>query len=176
MAEQLLGKREKANIVLIEGNPGTAPQRMRSQGFKEVVAKHRPGGRSSTARRFPGGPRKEPWRPWKHSSRPARRSTWRAAGGTRPHPPPPRAILEKKLPQKVYVTGLEFAKELIPYIRDGKVSLTANYHHIRRPGTKAVEAAFKHLKGQTLPAMMAVDLVIVGKEPSRLHGARDVAS
>ena len=39
MAEKLLANKP-ANIVLIEGTPGTPPQRMRTQGFKEVVDKH----------------------------------------------------------------------------------------------------------------------------------------
>src|SRR4030065_527889 len=39
MAELLLGDKE-ASIVLIEGNPGTAPQRMREEGFLKIAAKH----------------------------------------------------------------------------------------------------------------------------------------
>ena len=39
MAEKALDG-NPANIVLIEGTPGTPPQRMRTQGFKEIVDKH----------------------------------------------------------------------------------------------------------------------------------------
>lgn len=162
MAEQLLGKQEKANIVLIEGNPGTAPQRMRSQGFKEVVAKH-PGWSIVYSQAIPGWTKEGALAAMEAFLQTGQKvdlvsCQWYAAASAAAE-----AILEKKLPYKVFVTGLEFAKELIPYIQDGKVNLTTNYS-IADVGYKTVEAAFKHLKGQTLPAMIAVDLVIVGKD------------
>ncbi len=160
MAERVLGN-NPANIVLIEGTPGTAPQRMRSQGFKEVVAQHS-NWKIVYSQAIPGWTKEGALAAIEAFLQTGQKvdlvsSQWHAAASAAAE-----AILEKKLPNKVYVTGLEFSKELVPYIKDGKVDMTTNYS-IADVGYKAVEAAYKHLQGQKLPAMISVDPYIVDK-------------
>ena len=160
MAERLLGN-NAANIVLIEGTPGTDPQRMRSQGFKEIVAQHS-NWRIVYSQAIPGWTKEGALSAMEAFLQTGQNvdlvsCQWHAAASAAAE-----AILERNLGKKVYVTGLEFSKELVPYIKDGKVDMTTNYS-IADVGYKAVEAAYKHLKGEKLPVMVAVDPYIVDR-------------
>jgi ribose transport system substrate-binding protein len=73
------------------------------------------------------------------------------------------ALKEKGYPGKVYIVGLEFAKELIPFIKDGTLDMTTNYG-IADTGFKAVEAAAKYLKGEKIPRTIEVIPYMVTKD------------
>ncbi len=64
---------------------------------------------------------------------------------------------------KVVITGYEFSKELVPFIKDGTVDMTANYS-VEDTGYKAVQAAAKHLKGEKIPASIEIVPYIVSRD------------
>ena len=162
MAEKALGNND-ANIVLIEGESGTPPQRMRSQGFKEVLAKHanwkivysqaisgwtKDGALAAMEGFLQSGTRVDlvscQW--------------YNGATGAA------QALKEKGYDaNKVFITGLEFSKELAPLIKDGTVDMTSNYS-VADAGYKAVEAAAKVLKGQKIPTVIEIKPIIVNKD------------
>ncbi len=162
MAEKLLGSKS-ANIVLIEGTPGTPPQRMRTQGFKEIVDKHsnwkivysqaitgwtKDGALSAMEAFLQTGERVDLVACQWHSAATA------AA----------QALKEKGYDQnRVYITGLEFSKELVPVIKDGTVDMTSNYG-VEDTGFKAVEAAARVLKGEKIPVFIEMVPYIVSKD------------
>lgn len=161
MAEELIGDRP-ANIVLIEGTPGTPPQRMRTQGFKEVVAKH-PGWEIVYSQGIPGWTKEGSLAAMEAFLQTGEKvdlvtTHWHAAASAAAV-----ALEESGYPDKVYITGLEFSKELVPYIKDGKVDMTSNYS-IFEAGYKAVEAAAKHLKGESIPEFIELEVYIISKD------------
>ncbi len=160
MAAKLLGNRP-ASIVLIEGNPGTGPQRQRSEGFKAELAKH-PGYKVVYSQAIPGWTKegalaameafiqkREPFDlvscQWSDAA---------VAAAT--------AIKEAKLTGK-YVTALEFSKAIQPLIKSGDVSMTTNAS-ISEMGFKAVETTARHLKGEKVPAFVEVKPYIVDQK------------
>jgi ribose transport system substrate-binding protein len=161
MAEKALDG-NPANIVWIEGTAGTPPQRMRTEGFKEVVAKHanwkivysqaitgwtKDGALAAMEAFLQSGQRVD-----------LVASQWYngAIGAA-------QALKEKGYKQnKVVITGYEFSKELVPLIKDGTVDMTANYS-VEDTGYKAVQAAADYLKGKKIPAFIEVVPYIVDK-------------
>ena len=161
MAEKLLGDKP-ADIVLIEGTPGTPPQRMRTQGFKEIVAKH-PNWKIVYSQGIPGWTKEGSLAAMEAFLQTGKKVDlvtchWHAAASAAA-----TALEEAKYPSKVFVTGLEFSKELIPFIKSGKVDMTSNYS-IFEAGYKAMEAAAKHLKGEKIPEFIELDVAIVSKD------------
>lgn len=160
MAEMLLGDKE-ANIVLIEGTPGTPPQRMRTQGFKEVVEKH-PNWKIVYSQAIPGWTKDGSLAAMEAFLQTGQKVNlvtchWHAAASAAA-----MALEEAGYPEKVYITGLEFTKELVPIIKAGKVDMTTDYS-ISGVGYKAVEAAAKYLKGEEIPSYIPIEPVIVDK-------------
>ncbi len=161
MAELLLGDKE-ANIVLIEGTPGTPPQRMRTQGFKEVVAKHA-NWKIVYSQAIPGWTKEGALAAMEAFLQTGQKVNlvtchWHAAASAAS-----TALQEAGYKEKVYVTGLEFSKELVPFIKEGKVDMTTNYS-IVDTGYKAVEAAAKYLKGEKIPAYIPIVPYIVDQK------------
>jgi ribose transport system substrate-binding protein len=162
MAEKALGK-NSANIVLIEGTPGTPPQRMRTQGFKEIVDKHS-NWKIVYSQAIPGWTKEGALAAMEAFLQSGQRvdlvaCQWWAAG-----PAAAQALKEKGYNQnKVVITGYEFSKELVPLIKAGTVDMTANYG-IADTGYKAVQAAARHLKGEKIPAFIEVVPYIVDKD------------
>jgi ribose transport system substrate-binding protein len=161
MAEDLLGN-QPANIVLIEGTPGTPPQRMRTQGFKEVVAKH-PNWQIVYSQGIPGWTKEGALAAMEAFLQTGQKvdlvtTHWHAAASAAA-----LALEEAGYPDKVYVTGLEFSKELVPAIKEGKVDMTSNYS-IFDTGYLAVETAAKYLRGEKVPEFVEVDVYIVSKD------------
>jgi ribose transport system substrate-binding protein len=161
MAEDLLGN-QPANIVLIEGTPGTPPQRMRTQGFKEVVAKH-PNWEIVYSQGIPGWTKEGALAAMEAFLQTGQKvdlvtTHWHAAASAAAV-----ALEESGYPDKVYVTGLEFSKELVPAIKEGKVDMTSNYS-IFDTGYLAVETAAKYLRGEKVPEFVEVDVYIVSKD------------
>lgn len=162
MAEKALGSKA-AHIVLIEGTPGTPPQRMRTQGFKEIVAAHA-NWNIVYSQAIQG---------WTKEGALAAMEAFLQTGQTVDlvachwyggATAAAQALKEKGYSKnRVYIVGLEFAKEVVPLIKDGTIDMTTNYS-IEGTGYKAVEAAAKHLKGEKIPAFIEVVPDIVSRE------------
>ena len=161
MAEELVGN-QAANIVLIEGTPGTPPQRMRTQGFKEVVAKH-PNWKIVYSQGIPGWTKEGAL-----AAMEAFLQTGRKVDLVTTHfygfaIAASMALEEAGYPDKVYITGVDFSKELVSYIKEGKVDMTHNYSVIDT-GYIAVETAAKYLNGEKVPEFVEIDMYIVSKD------------
>ncbi|WP_020611484.1 sugar ABC transporter substrate-binding protein [Sediminispirochaeta bajacaliforniensis] len=165
MAAALLGD-GPAHIVLIEGAPGTSSQRMRTQGFEQVAAQYPQW--EIVYRQAINGWSKENalaaveaflqtgqdvdlischW----HAGAAAAATALEEAG------------TEASRGKNIYVTGLEYTKELKPLIESGAVDATS-FASIVDMGYQTVEAAAKTLKGETIPKVIKVDPIIITKE------------
>lgn len=161
MAEKLLGN-NTANIVLIEGDPGTPPQRLRTQGFKEIVKKHA-NWKIVYSQSIPGWTKEgalAAMEAFLQTGKPVDLVTthWHAAAAG-----VAQAIEESKYKKKVFITSLEFSKELKTYIQQGKVDMTMSYS-VEGVGYTAVETAAKVLKGENIPVFVEADTLIVSKD------------
>ena len=160
MAELLLGDKE-ASIVLIEGNPGTAPQRMREEGFLKVAAKH-PNWTIVEKRPIEGWTKEGALAFMEAFLQSGRKvdlvscQWWSGAIAA-------AMALEEAGVTGVYVTGLEYAKELVPYIKEGKVN-TSTYFSIVDEGYKSAETTAKYLKGEKVPLFVEIKHIIVTKD------------
>jgi len=161
MAESLLGDKP-ANIVLIEGTAGTAPQRLRSMAFKEVVDKH-DNWNIVYSQSIPGWTKEGALAAVEASLQKGVQidlisCQWYAAASAAAE-----AVEEAGLPYDVNITGLEFSKELIPYIKEGKVDMTSNAS-IADMGYVTVKTAAAVLKGEAVDKIIAVIPEIVSAE------------
>jgi len=160
MAELLLGDKE-ASIVFIEGNPGTAPQRMREEGFLKVAAKH-PNWTIVEKRPIEGWTKEGSLAFMEAFLQSGRKvdlvscQWWSGAIAA-------AMALEEKGVTGVYVTGLEYAKELVPYIKEGKVT-ASTYFSVVEEGYKATESTAKYLKGEKIPQFVEIKHIIVTKD------------
>jgi ribose transport system substrate-binding protein len=160
MAELLLGDKE-ASIVLIEGNPGTAPQRMREEGFLRIAAKH-PNWTIVEKRPIEGWTKEGSLAFMEAFLQSGRKvdlvscQWWSGAIAA-------AMALEEKGVTGVYVTGLEYAKELVPYIKEGKVT-ASTYFSVVEEGYKATESTAKYLKGEEIPKFVEIKHIIVTKD------------
>jgi len=162
MAEKALGN-PPANIVLIEGTPGTPPQRMRTQGFKEIVDKHA-NWKIVYSQAITGWTKEGALAAMEAFLQSGQRVDLVACHWYNGATAAAQALKEKGYNQnKVAILGYEFAKELAPLIKDGTVDMTATYS-IADTGYKAVQAAVKFLKGGKIPAFIEVVPYIVSKE------------
>ena len=161
MAERILGDKD-ANIVLIEGTPGTPPQRMRTQGFKEVVEKHS-NWKIVYSQAIPGWTKEGALAAMEAFLQKGEKVDlvachWHAAAAAAA-----TALEEAGYEGDVGVIGLEFTKEVVAFMKEGKIDMTSNYS-ISGLGYKIVESAAKFLQGETLPTFIEADLVIVDKD------------
>ena len=160
MAELLLGDKE-ASIVLIEGNPGTAPQRMREEGFMKVAAKH-PNWTIVEKRPIEGWTKEGSLAFMEAFLQSGRKvdlvscQWWSGAIAA-------AMALEQAGETGVYVTGLEYAKELVPYIKNGKVT-ASTYFSVVEEGYKATETTAKYLNGEEVSAFEEIKHIIVTKD------------
>ena len=160
MAELLLGDKE-SSIVLIEGNPGTAPQRMREEGFMKIAAKH-PNWTVVEKRPIEGWTKEGALAFMEAFLQSGRKvdlvscQWWSGAIAA-------AKALEEAGVMGVYVTGLEYAKELVPYIKDGKVT-ASTYFSVVEEGYKAAETTAKYLNGDEVPAFVEIKHIIVTKD------------
>jgi ABC-type sugar transport system substrate-binding protein len=162
MAEKALGS-NAANIVLIEGTPGTPPQRMRTQGFKEIVAKH-PNWNIVYSQAITGWTKDGALSAMEAFLQSGQRVDLVATHWYNGAIGAAQALKEQGYSQnRVVVTGYEFSKALAPLIKDGTVDMTANYS-VEDTGYKAVQAAVKVLKGEKIPAFIEVVPYIVSKD------------
>ena len=160
MAELLLGDKE-SSIVLIEGNPGTAPQRMREEGFMKIAAKH-PNWTVVEKRPIEGWTKEGALAFMEAFLQSGRKvdlvscQWWSGAIAA-------AKALEEAGVMGVYVTGLEYAKELVPYIKDGKVT-ASTYFSVVEEGYKAAKTTAKYLNGDEVPAFVEIKHIIVTKD------------
>ncbi len=161
MAEKLLDGKP-ANIVLIEGTPGTPPQRMRTQGFKEVMAKHA-NWKIVYSQAIPGWTKDGALAAMEAFLQTGQKVDLVASHWYNGSVAAATALKEKGYPGKVYNIGLEFSKEVPPLIKAGTMDMTTNYG-IADTGFKAVEAAAKYLKGQKIPRTIEVKPYLVSKD------------
>lgn len=160
MAELLLGDKE-ASIVLIEGNPGTPPQRMREEGFMKVAAKH-PNWTIVEKRPIEGWTKEGSLAFMEAFLQSGRKvdlvscQWWSGAIAA-------AMALEGAGVTGVYVTGLEYAKELVPYIKEGKVT-ASTYFSVVEEGYKAAETTAKYLNGEKVPQFVEIKHIIVTKD------------
>ena len=153
MAESLLDNKP-ANIVLIEGTAGTAPQRLRSEAFKKVVAKHS-NWNIVYSQSIPGWTKEGALAAIEASLQKGVQidlisCQWYAAASAAAE-----AVEEANLPYDVFITGLEFSKELVPYIKEGKVHMTSNAS-IEGMGYTAVKTAAQVLKGESVEKVISI--------------------
>lgn len=161
MAEKLLGDRPTASIVHIEGTPGTSAQRMRTDGFKEVLAKH-PGWKIVYTQAITGWTKEGALSAVEAFLRTGQdvdliSCQWHSAAAAAAE-----ALAEAGISKKVFVTGLEFSKETVPYIKKGMIDMTTDAS-ISGIGYQVVEAAAKILKGGTIPTVIEIKPIIVDK-------------
>jgi ABC-type sugar transport system substrate-binding protein len=162
MAEKALAS-NPANIVLIEGTSGTPPQRMRTQGFKEVMANH-PNWNIVYSQAITGWTKDGALAAMEAFLQSGQRVDLVSCQWYNGAISAAQALKEKGYDQnKVVVTGYEFSKELAPLIKDGTVDMTANYS-VEDTGYKAVQAAVKVLKGEKIPAFIEVVPYIISKD------------
>ncbi len=161
MAEQLLGNKS-ANIVLIEGAPGTPAQRMRTQGFKSVVKRHKYW-KIVYSQGIPAWTKEGSLAAMEAFLQTGKSvdlvtTHWHAAASAAA-----QALEEAKYNKKVFITSLEFSRELVPFIKQGKVDMTSSYS-VEGVGFEVVEAASKLLKGEKIPVFIEADVTIVSKD------------
>lgn len=161
MAEKLLGDRENASIVVIEGTPGTSAQRMRTDGFNSVLKKH-PGWKIVFSQAITGWTKEGALAAVEAFLRTGKdvdliSCQWHAAASAAAE-----ALTEAGTEKKVFVTGLEFSKETVPYIRKGMIDMTSDAS-ISGIGYQVVEAAHKHLKGEKIEKVIEITPIIVDK-------------
>ncbi len=160
MAEQLLGEKG-GNIVLIEGSPGTASQRLREEGFMQVAQKH-PNWTIVEKRPIEGWTKEGSLAFMEAFLQSGRKvdlvscQWWSGAIAA-------AMALENAGITGVAVTGLEYAKELVPYIKEGKVT-ASTYFSVVEEGYKAVEVTAKYLKGEEVPKFVEIKHIIVTKD------------
>lgn len=161
MAEQILGDKE-SNIVLIEGTPGTPPQRMRTQGFKEVVDAHA-NWEIVYSQAIPGWTKEGALAAMEAFLQSGETvalvaTHWHAAAAAAA-----TALEEANYEGDVGIIGLEFTKELIPFIKEGKVDMTTDYS-ISGVGYTAVETAVKYLKGEDVSSFVEITPMVIDQE------------
>lgn len=152
MAEKLLGDKD-ANIVLIQGSPGTSAQRFREKGFLNIVKKHS-NWKIVADRPITGWTKEGSLSAVEDFLQTGQRvdivvTQWWSAGIAAA-----MALKEKGLTD-VHVVSLEYTKEIIPYVKAGEIDITT-YFSIVEEGYKAAEAAAKYLKGEKVPEFVEI--------------------
>jgi ribose transport system substrate-binding protein len=161
MAERILGN-NPANIILIEGDPGTSPQRMRTEGFHEIVSMH-PAWKIIYSQGIPRWTKEGALTTIEAFLQSGKRADliachWHGAASAAAI-----ALKENKNVNKIHIIGLEFTKELAGYIRDGIVDMTS-YNSIYSTGYTVIETAAKYLKGEKISPLNTQKVIIVTKE------------
>jgi len=159
MAHRLL-KGKPSSIVVLEGNPGTGPQRQRSQGFEAELKKYP--GYKVVYRQAIDGWKKEgalaAMEAFIQTKQPFDLVACQWYDGAIAAA---MAIKDAGLKGK-HVTGLEFSKSVAPYIKSGEVAMTTNAS-IAGMGFTAVETTVRYLRGEKVPVFVGVEPVVVDK-------------
>lgn len=158
MGEKLLGDKA-ANIVLIEGAPGTAPQRMRTDGFKQIAVKHA-NWEIVYSQAIPGWTKEGALAAMEAFLQTKKNvdlvvAHWNAGAAAAA-----MALEEAGYKDKVRIVGLEFNKDLVSFIKEGKVD-SVTYYSVEDTGYTVVEKTAQYLSGQKLPKFVEINTVIV---------------
>lgn len=158
---ETLTEDKPAKIVLVQGAPGTSAQRMREKGFKNILEKH--GNWEIVFNHFVPGWTKEGALNGIQDFLQTGKKTdivvaqwWTGAIAAA------MALKEKKL-MGVKVVGLEYSKELIPYLKSGEVAMST-YFSIKEEGFKAVETAGLFLNNREIPKFVEIVPTIVNRK------------
>lgn len=159
MTERLLGNRE-AKIVLIEGEPGTAPQRLRTEGFINYIKKN-PNWEIVYKQAIPGWTKEgalasiEAFLQKNEQVDLVACQWWSAASAA-------AMALKEAGRDDVYVTGIEFTREVADFIKNGGIDMTTNYS-VEECGYTVVKSAYQYLKGENIPGFIEITPIIVDK-------------
>ncbi len=160
MVEGLI-KDKAVKIVLVQGAPGTSAQRMREQGFKNVLKKH-PDWKIVFNHFVPGWTKEgalngvQDFLQTNKKADVVAAQWWTGAIAA-------AMALKEKNKIDVEVVGLEYSKELIPYLKSGEVA-KSTYFSIKEEGFKAAETAGLFLNKREIPKFVEIIPTIVSKE------------
>ncbi len=160
MAEQLLGD-EAGKIVIIEGNPGTAPQRLRREGFDEVLAKH-DNWEVVYSQAIQGWTKEGSLAMMEDFIQTGTEFNLVSCQWSTAALAAAQALQEAGLLDGVYVTGVEFTSEAVPFIEDGSVDMLS-FYSVKDLGFITIENAVKYLQGEQIPSFIEVfhDIVTI---------------
>jgi len=165
MAAKLLGDKA-ANIVLIEGEPGTRAQRQRSDGFRAELAKN-PKYKIIYSQAIPGWTKEGSLAAMEAFLQKGQQFDLVAAEWTDGAVAASKAIREAGLKGK-FVTALEYSKAVEADIKAGNIHMTA-YASIINMGFLAVETTANYLAGKKVAAFVEVIPVFVDKSNVGKH-------
>lgn len=165
MAAKLLGDRP-ANIVLIEGEPGTSAQRQRSDGFRAEIAKN-PKYKIIYNQAISGWTKEGSLAAMEAFLQKKQDFDLVSAEWTDGAVAAAKAIKEAGLKGK-YITALEYSKALEAEIKAGTVHMTA-YASIIDMGYLAVQKTAEYLSGKKIPTYIEVVPVLVDKSNVAQH-------
>jgi len=158
MVRKLLPK--SANIVVIEGSPGTGPQRQRSQGFADEL-KSAASYKVVYSQAVTGWAKEGALKVMEDFIQTKKSFDIVVCQWSDAAVAAAQAIKEAGLKGK-YVVCIEFSKALVPFIQSGEVAMTTNAG-VAEMGFKAVETTAQFLKGQKVPAFVEVKPRFVDK-------------
>jgi ribose transport system substrate-binding protein len=145
-------------IVLVQGAPGTSAQRMREKGFKTILETH--ANWEIVFNHFVPGWTKEGALNGVQDFLQTNKKTdivvaqwWTGAIAA-------AMALKEKKSVGVKVVGLEYSKELIPYLKSGEVA-KSTYFSIKEEGFKAAETAGLFLNERQIPKFVEIVPTIV---------------
>ncbi|MEA2015399.1 MAG: sugar ABC transporter substrate-binding protein [Actinomycetota bacterium] len=153
MAEQLLGD-EDGKIVMIEGNPGTAPQRFRRQGFEDVMAEH-DNWEIVYSQSIEGWTKEGALAMMEDFIQTGQDFNFVSAQWSTGAVAAAQAMEEAGIIDQAYVTGVEISKECVPYVKSGDVDMLSNYS-VEQTGYITIENTVKYLNGETIPEFIEV--------------------
>ncbi len=158
---EALAKNKPVKIVLVQGAPGTSAQRMREKGFKDILEKHADW--EVVFNHFVPGWTKEGALNGVQDFLQTGKKTdivvaqwWTGAIAA-------AMALKEKKKTDVEVVGLEYSKELIPYLKSGEVAMST-YFSIKEEGFKAAETAGLFLNKREIPKFVEIVPTIVNKQ------------
>ncbi len=152
---------EPLKIALVQGAPGTSAQRMREQGFMSVLHKHK--NWEIVFNHFvPGWTKEGALNGVQDFLQTGKEVDVIAAQWWTGAIAAVMALKEKQT-MSVKVVGLEFSKELVPYLKSGEVA-TSTYFSIQEEGFKAVETAGLFLNKREIPKFVEIISIPVSKE------------
>lgn len=158
MGEKYVGDRP-TNIVLIEGSPGTAPQRMRTQGFK-MIADEKPNWKIVYSQAIPGWTKEGSLAAMEAFLQTGERvdlvvTHWNAAAAAAA-----MALDEASYEGEVRIVGLEFNRDLVTFIKEGKVD-AATFYSVEDLGYTVIDNTAQFLNGKTIPKFVEIETIVV---------------
>lgn len=157
-AEQLLGDAE-GKIVIIEGNPGTAPQRLRRQGFDEILAKH-DNWEVVYSQAIEGWTKEGSLAMMEDFIQTGQEFNFVSCQWSVAAIAAAQALTEAGMIDDVYVASIEITNECVPFIKDGSIDMLS-FYSVEDTGYLALETTVKYLNGEDVPEFVEVIPIIV---------------